>query len=345
MKFIQQLGHEPIDIVGDVHGEIHALKKLIHALGYDEQGHHPEGRKLVFVGDLCDRGPDSVAVLNWVRQRVEQQQAYCILGNHELNLLLNAKREGNGWFFSGEHPDQKKAFGSKPATDADREWIIAFLKQLPIALTSDTLRIVHACWDEDSLARIMDVEHLYPDIIALYRGFEMQIQQQLSKSGLLHHAEHEKQQYADKLVDPHAHIPLLKNVAEYDVAMQTQHPVKVLTSGIEWRARHPTYSHGKWRMTRRVSWWEHYQHDIPVVIGHYWRSLSHTPASGVFADVPPTVWLGKKANIFCVDYSVGKRYLDRQQQRPFSSYLMALRWPEKTLVREDGKQYATQARN
>ena len=97
--FVQTLFDEPLDIIGDIHGEIEALNHLLDVLGYDEQGHHPEQRKLIFVGDLCDRGVDSFAVIQRVKALVEQGKAQCVLGNHELNLLIDAKREGNGWFF------------------------------------------------------------------------------------------------------------------------------------------------------------------------------------------------------------------------------------------------------
>ena len=49
---IQTLPNTPLDIIGDVHGEFTALQALLHHLGYDATGYHPEGRTLVFVGDL-----------------------------------------------------------------------------------------------------------------------------------------------------------------------------------------------------------------------------------------------------------------------------------------------------
>ena len=43
-SLIQPLFDGPLDIVGDVHGEIEALRSLMQHLGYDDAGSHPEGR-------------------------------------------------------------------------------------------------------------------------------------------------------------------------------------------------------------------------------------------------------------------------------------------------------------
>ena len=98
-QYRQRLPDTPLDIVGDVHGEWDALQALRQHLGYRADGFHPQGRRLVFVGDLCDRGPDSPAVLAWVRQAQAQERAYVVLGNHELNLLTDDPKDGSGWFF------------------------------------------------------------------------------------------------------------------------------------------------------------------------------------------------------------------------------------------------------
>ena len=89
---IAPLFRGPIDIVGDVHGESGALHVLLDRLGYDGNGRHPDGRRLVFVGDLVDRGPDSPGVLRLVRHLMAQGAAQCILGNHELNLLTEKRK-------------------------------------------------------------------------------------------------------------------------------------------------------------------------------------------------------------------------------------------------------------
>ena len=101
----------PIDVVGDVHGEYLALRQLLSHLGYDQHGEHPGGRRLVFVGDLCDRGPDSPAVIRLVRELIGRDLSQCVLGNHELNVLRQERKNGNGWIFD-EHPDH-----ARPALD------------------------------------------------------------------------------------------------------------------------------------------------------------------------------------------------------------------------------------
>jgi hypothetical protein len=145
----------PLDVVGDVHGEFEALSALLGHLGYDREGRHPRGRRAVFVGDLCDRGPDSPAVLDRVMQWVQAGRAQCVLGNHELNVLLGEPKHGNGWFFDRNHELANGEFlHSKAATAERRSAWIGFLGRLPLALARDDLRVVHACWDEAALVAL-----------------------------------------------------------------------------------------------------------------------------------------------------------------------------------------------
>ncbi|MDR7000785.1 bis(5'-nucleosyl)-tetraphosphatase PrpE [Neobacillus niacini] len=75
-----------IDMIGDIHGCFKEFKELTTKLGYDwERGYplHPEKRVLGFVGDLTDRGPESLKVIDIVwRLVIEQQKAYYTPGNH-----------------------------------------------------------------------------------------------------------------------------------------------------------------------------------------------------------------------------------------------------------------------
>jgi protein phosphatase len=80
--------HGPFDIIGDVHGCRSELEALLGQLGYDiGAARHPDGRKVVFLGDLVDRGPDIPGVLRIVMKMVEAGTALCVPGNHEMKLL------------------------------------------------------------------------------------------------------------------------------------------------------------------------------------------------------------------------------------------------------------------
>lgn len=85
----------PFDIIGDVHGCFEELALLLDKLGYavekdEDSGRydvsHPEGRKLVFVGDLVDRGPATPEVLRLVMDVVDAEKGFCVVGNHDDKL-------------------------------------------------------------------------------------------------------------------------------------------------------------------------------------------------------------------------------------------------------------------
>jgi protein phosphatase len=82
--------HGPFDVVGDVHGCLPELVELLTALGYtvtDGGARHPEGRRVIFLGDLVDRGPDTPGVLRLVMGMVRDGAALCIAGNHDVKLV------------------------------------------------------------------------------------------------------------------------------------------------------------------------------------------------------------------------------------------------------------------
>ncbi|WP_347550696.1 bis(5'-nucleosyl)-tetraphosphatase PrpE [Pseudalkalibacillus hwajinpoensis] len=74
-----------LDIIGDVHGCYEELVTLTMQLDYEWTSGvpiHSSGRKLVFLGDLTDRGPDSLSVIRVVTKLIQQNQAYYCPGNH-----------------------------------------------------------------------------------------------------------------------------------------------------------------------------------------------------------------------------------------------------------------------
>jgi protein phosphatase len=85
--------HGPFDIIGDVHGCYDELLILLARLGYgvrNEGGkqvlEHREGRRVIFLGDLVDRGPKIPEVLHLVMDSVAAGSALCVTGNHDDKL-------------------------------------------------------------------------------------------------------------------------------------------------------------------------------------------------------------------------------------------------------------------
>jgi serine/threonine protein phosphatase 1 len=70
-------------VVGDVHGRCNQLKALIGSLDYD-----PKHDRIIFLGDLIDRGEDSPGVVNYVLElQAKSPNLICLRGNHEQMLL------------------------------------------------------------------------------------------------------------------------------------------------------------------------------------------------------------------------------------------------------------------
>jgi bis(5'-nucleosyl)-tetraphosphatase (symmetrical) len=70
---------DKIYAIGDVQGCNQQLKQLIRKL--------PKDSKIICVGDLVNRGPDSLGVLRTLKSLQEAGKVECILGNHDLHLL------------------------------------------------------------------------------------------------------------------------------------------------------------------------------------------------------------------------------------------------------------------
>ena len=78
------------DIIGDIHGQAGKLDVLLSKLGYTKRGPlrvPPQGRQAVFVGDLIDRGPEQIRVIDTVRRMIDAGYAMSVMGNHEFNAI------------------------------------------------------------------------------------------------------------------------------------------------------------------------------------------------------------------------------------------------------------------
>ena len=239
-SLVQSLFDGPLDIVGDVHGEIDTLCSLLGHLGYSEDGKHSQGRQLVFLGDLTDRGPDSPAVVDLVSTLIDAGRAQCVLGNHDLNILLDHRKHENKWFYGEEFFDEQGALAAQRLADAAyRQRVREFFATLPLALERDDVRIVHACWDDRMISAAKDAS----DAASLYQNYFNQIERELAEQRL------------DEI--------------DKDLQHQNQNPVKLLTSGPEERTDEPVKRAGQLRYEKRVIWWNNYRHDAFCVFGHY----------------------------------------------------------------------------
>jgi serine/threonine protein phosphatase 1 len=122
-------------IIGDVHGCLNELKELIKDI-------NRATTRIILVGDLIDRGPDSEAVIDFVRDN----NIECVKGNHELMaeecllhlidyVVNNSKRSKyilyeSDWFYNGGHDvfNQYQVKNALPKLVEDIKW----LSKLPL---------------------------------------------------------------------------------------------------------------------------------------------------------------------------------------------------------------------
>eukprot|EP00960_Hanusia_phi_P041463 754997-Hanusia_phi.AAC.1 len=299
---VTKLFDGPIDIIGDIHGEIGSLFSLLDILGYNGRGEHAGGRRLVFVGDVVDRGPDSIGCLQVVKGMVEGGRAQMVLGNHELNLLRGSRKHGNLWFWGEEEVIRKDKGGISYQTLADetfRREALTFLRGMPLVLEREGCRVVHACWDQDSIKKLRSFDG---DVMEAYLKFQEEVKQQDIELAARRSADEEENRNLE---------------IERELNKQNGNPVLVTCSGKEERAAERFYAGGKWRDVDRHRWWNRYEEEDLVVFGHYWRSFPRPSSlpdaiqkfrpSGpdMFADLPANKLLGPRRSACCIDYSVG----------------------------------------
>jgi len=113
--------------VGDVQGCAPSLKALLKKI--------PKKSKLIFLGDLVNRGPDSLGSLRQLKSLQESGRAECILGNHDLHLLAidAGLRKSKGL-------DTVEPILLAP----DRKELIHWIRNRPLALSNGNVLTVHA---------------------------------------------------------------------------------------------------------------------------------------------------------------------------------------------------------
>ena len=187
---------ERYDLIGDIHGHHDKATALLERLGYRPTGNtwkHPEGRKVVFLGDYIDRGPKIRETLHLVRGMVEAGDALAIMGNHEFNAVVYAMPDGNGGYLRphtelnvAQHAATLAAFEGR-----EEEWgeWLAWFRHLPIYLDLGGLRAVHAAWDDrhlDMLAGTPLADDAFLRIAGTYDTVEFRAVEIMLKGPELH---------------------------------------------------------------------------------------------------------------------------------------------------------------
>lgn len=115
-------------LIGDIQGCHATLRRLVKRLPLG-----PTGDRLWFVGDLVNRGPDSLDVLRWIRDQGDR--AIVVLGNHDLRLLAVAEgvRELRG----------RDTFGDVLEAP-DRDELLNWLRARPLLHREEGVTVVHA---------------------------------------------------------------------------------------------------------------------------------------------------------------------------------------------------------
>lgn len=162
------------DIIGDIHGYADKLHELLEKLGYSKiRGifQHPT-RKVIFIGDWIDRGPQIIETLATVRAMIDDGQALAVLGNHEYNALgfhyenpLGGHLRKHKIINILQHVETLRQF-----QDHATQWedYLNWFLTIPIYLDLEGIRIVHACWDDRNihfLSEKLSNGCLNPDII------------------------------------------------------------------------------------------------------------------------------------------------------------------------------------
>ncbi len=156
----------PFDIIGDVHGCTDELEALLGALGYRLTWHHdregertvevvaPKGRRLVFVGDLVDRGPRSPDALRIAMAATEAGIGFAIPGNHDDKF----RRWLAGNKVTISHGLEATIAQMEKESEPFKDKVRAFLEGLPLYLWLDggALVVAHAGIRADLIGKRSD---------------------------------------------------------------------------------------------------------------------------------------------------------------------------------------------
>jgi hypothetical protein len=297
-----------IDFIGDIHGHASKLEQLLIELGYEKKSgtyRHTE-RKVLFVGDYIDRGPQIRETLHMVRNMVENDAAIALMGNHEYNAIGFHTHDTSGGHLRKhdiknvvQHYETLKQFHNN---QKEYEDYIKWFKTLPLFYETAHFRAVHACWDKEHITNLGKI--LTNDLIS-----DEQIANASSEAHPLFTVVEET------LKGKEMKMPEGMSFFDKDGTQRTEIRIKwwedpqtstyrqISVLPLDQLPNEPIYTAER----QTLNYYD--EHQKPVFYGHYW--LNGTPSL-------------QKPNVCCLDYSVAKQ-----------GYLVAYRYDDEQVLSKD----------
>lgn len=142
-------------VIGDIHGCLDEVQDLLRAVRASKED------RLISVGDLIGKGPDSGGVVDWAMSAPNLE---CVLGNHEMRYVEAAAR--------GEKPSSKPYDAETLRQLGYRYGVFThWLRRLPLTIDEGSWMVVHAGLDPrmplaaqtaESLTTLRRLEDLTP---------------------------------------------------------------------------------------------------------------------------------------------------------------------------------------
>lgn len=155
-------------VIGDIHGMYDELEKLLKQKGFYIEDNCIFGKtdkqKVLFVGDIVDRGYDSIKILELVKNSIKYQNHYMVLGNHENKLLTCFEQFTNNekttLFLASEAVTRTFHEFLELSKEKQLEYY-NFLKSLPFYYTYKDNLIVHANIENGNILQLNREDSLY----------------------------------------------------------------------------------------------------------------------------------------------------------------------------------------
>ena len=165
------------DLIGDIHGCAHTLERLLQQLDYRKRNgvwQHPE-RKVIFLGDIVDRGPRIRESLELVYTMVQAGEAVSVMGNHEHNALTYCTPAPEGFsddYLRSHNPRHnrliKETLDQFNGAENERAINLDWFKTLPLYIETEQFRVVHATWNDPLIRRLQQeyqCDHLTDELL------------------------------------------------------------------------------------------------------------------------------------------------------------------------------------